>query len=78
MSVCKSCGAALRWAITEKGKRIPLDAKPTADGSFYFIGPDEVRFKPPTVTAVDVDVFTTHFLTCPFAGQHRKKAANRD
>lgn len=29
---CRSCRAELRWARTEKGRRIPLDARPYRDG----------------------------------------------
>lgn len=32
-SKCRSCGAAVLWAITEKGKRIPLDAEPNMKGN---------------------------------------------
>ena len=27
MSTCRSCGAEIIWAITEAGKRIPLEVK---------------------------------------------------
>ena len=30
---CRSCGAEIRWARTEKGKRIPLDDEPTVKGN---------------------------------------------
>ena len=29
-AICRSCGAAIVWAITERCKRIPLDAEPNA------------------------------------------------
>lgn len=30
---CRSCGAPILWAITNRGKRIPLDAEPTFRGN---------------------------------------------
>ncbi|GAC1521682.1 MAG: hypothetical protein NVS3B1_06210 [Marmoricola sp.] len=30
---CKSCGAPLLWAITEKGRQMPLDPEPHPDGN---------------------------------------------
>ena len=33
MAVCKSCGAAVEWATTEKGKRMPVDAEPVEGGN---------------------------------------------
>jgi hypothetical protein len=33
MAGCRSCGAPIRWVVTEKGKRIPLDRDPQPDGN---------------------------------------------
>jgi hypothetical protein len=27
-AACSSCGAAIEWGVSAKGKRVPLDAKP--------------------------------------------------
>lgn len=60
-SLCKSCGAPIKWRLTELGKRIPLDAKPLK--RFVFDdGAGCVRL---------VDTFTTHFANCPEAAKHR-------
>lgn len=63
---CKGCGAAILWANTVIGRRIPLDEKA------------ERRF----VESVDVpgvvvqrDVYTPHHMTCPNANDFRKPAA---
>lgn len=47
-SECRSCGAAIIWCLTAKGKRMPVDVS-------YEEGPT-----------------TSHFATCPDAGQWRK------
>lgn len=33
MTVCTSCGAPILWAVTETGKRIPVDREPVAGGN---------------------------------------------
>jgi hypothetical protein len=32
---CKSCSAPIVWTRTEKGKRLPCDLEPAADGLFF-------------------------------------------
>lgn len=69
MSACRSCNAEIIWAVTEAGRRIPLDAEPVKSdelrGLFVlYDGPERVaRTVPP--------VYRTHFATCPNADQHR-------
>lgn len=72
MTTCRSCGAPIIWAITESGKRIPIDAGPTAEGNIelkgeraHVLARDEVRWP-------DTRYYTSHFVTCPHAAQHRK------
>lgn len=31
---CSSCGAPMLWAVTERGKRMPVDAEPVESGKF--------------------------------------------
>lgn len=64
---CKSCGADIIWAETDKGKKVPLNAKP------------EKRFVSHTLFASDGsmtvglhDTYLSHFATCPNAAEHRK------
>lgn len=33
VSECRSCSAAIIWAQTQKGKRMPVDAKPVENGN---------------------------------------------
>lgn len=73
-ATCKSCGAEIIWALTENGKRIPLDAEPIAPtpGRFLLSNDD-----PPVATAITIAKtplrqYVSHFATCPNADSHRK------
>lgn len=80
---CRSCGAAILWVLTTAGKRMPLDATPTPDGTVSIDpgGRATVRTKD---DLADVDraaalggprprLYRAHFSTCPQAAQHRRK-----
>lgn len=83
MSTCRSCGAEILWARTERGKRMPLDAEPIADaitetrGLFVLREPDH-QDGPLAVAAWGLEGteahYRSHFASCPFAAQHRKVA----
>jgi len=66
-SKCRGCGAEIIWAITEQGKRIPLDAK---DERRFIVGVNQADDE---VEAVLCKTYTTHFATCPKADQFRKE-----
>ena len=86
-TTCASCGAAILWAITSRGKRMPLDAHPSDAGTYYVFAGTGVRFLDPLQAVAisltsDVRVgygrrtdrpkFVSHFATCPNAAAHRK------
>lgn len=76
MSTCRSCGAEILWAITEKGKPMPLDAAPVeaADarqGLFEIAHTGEGTFAIPSRPVPAR--FVSHFATCPNADSHRKR-----
>jgi hypothetical protein len=82
VSTCRSCGAAITWARTTTGKRMPVDAHPV-DGGNVLLHPPLTRGDEPTATVVgkrvqpsifgdDSPRYTSHFATCKFADQHRK------
>jgi hypothetical protein len=70
---CRSCGAPILWALTDRGKRIPLDELPLAaipPGSFVVSGTgDELRAS----TVAPVPLYRSHFATCPNADEHRRR-----
>lgn len=58
---CKSCGAEIWWAKTDKGANAPLDRKPITS---MFV---EIH----TGIVMARRSFINHFSTCPSANQHR-------
>lgn len=67
-TACSSCSAPIKWVRTERGKHMPVDAKPTtllvATGGH---GPQGT----PNVTSRRG--WVSHFATCPNADQHRRE-----
>jgi hypothetical protein len=77
MSRCRSCGAPIRWAMTEHGRRIPLDAASVGDGRFgtgLFVLRDggELAMAVPPGVFPEQPHYVTHFATCPNASEHRR------
>lgn len=72
MAMCKSCSAPMTWAKTTAGRIIPMDAAPTTDGTWQFTVPGMVRFVPLEGRA-GLELYTSHFATCPFADKHRRE-----
>lgn len=74
-ATCSSCGAAIEWATTENGKRMPVDAKPL---TLPLPGVFRLRWTPgnPVPLAVSVKreegFYNSHFATCPNAASHRR------
>jgi len=80
---CRSCGAKILWAVTEKGKRMPLDAEPSEAGNIFLqhrpnqnplaVYTTEEQRKATKGTLMEHRLFTSHFATCPQAKKWRKK-----
>ena len=82
MSACRSCSAPIEWALTELGRRMPLDLGVHADGAAVVAGrtPDGT----PVVVVLGVDtrdrlrdvgeleLRRSHFQTCPHADDWRR------
>lgn len=76
MSTCDSCGAEIIWTITQKGKRMPVDATPIApNGSGNVLITEGFLDDTPRSMVTDdgAGTHTSHFATCPNAAKHRKR-----
>lgn len=54
---CRSCGAEIVFLRTRTGSRMPVDAETVEEGEELF----------------DPKRHTSHFATCPQAGEHRRR-----
>jgi len=67
MAKCKTCKAPIIWAVTDKGKSIPLDMK----GEKRYVLVPAQGDRDPVVELRTT--YASHFVTCPDAKEHRKK-----
>lgn len=72
---CRSCGAPILWAVTDKGRRIPLDPEPSDDGNqFVYRDVDaKLRATAREPARIASTRHVPHFATCPNARQHRRR-----
>lgn len=81
---CRSCNAPVRWAITERGRRMPLDVEPSDEGNILLQDregrePLAVVLTKGQIAAFDGSLqrhrlHRSHFATCPH-GKHWRKGA---
>jgi hypothetical protein len=83
MANCRGCNAPIMWAITEEGKRAPLDPEPSSAGNVLVwrrLGDDGAVLTYcatfagdvlATLVAHGVPLRTNHFMTCPVADRFR-------
>jgi hypothetical protein len=77
MSLCRSCGAQILWARTEKGKKAPIDLEPNPLGTIIIR--EKEGEQPLAIFGVPDGAFpeeprhTSHFATCPEADHWRHK-----
>jgi hypothetical protein len=69
-SQCRSCGAPIFWAVTERGAKIPMNPAPTEQG-FVITAPK--KGGPPLAenrfAQLGEHYYTSHFATCRDAKQ---------
>lgn len=65
-SKCRGCGADIIWAVTESGKRMPID--PKSEKRLVLMGRDGNRGP----LAMARDTYMSHFATCPNAADFRR------
>lgn len=80
-SACRTCHSSIVWAQTTGGKRMPVDAAPSAGGTVVLA--EQGPGLPPLAmvlhteaerdTAPAASLHTAHFATCPQANKHRRR-----
>lgn len=66
-STCRSCEAPIEWAVTNNGRRIPLDIA-AGDKPNIVIDAGVAYAVPP-----GKGDRTSHFVTCPNSAAHRRR-----
>jgi hypothetical protein len=83
VSVCRSCRAPIEWAVTDNGRRMPLDLGLYPDGRIAIVGRRE---QTPVIVILNgdqlerlrapgdvvVQLRRSHFQTCPDADSWRR------
>lgn len=65
MSVCKGCGKEIVWAVSETGRKIPLD--PRAPVYSVKGGECSLQKNGTNVMGEVISYYVSHFATCPKA-----------
>lgn len=87
VTTCKSCGATIVWIKTQNGRSMPCDAaaveyQENYKGSATIVTDDGRVLRANIVTAagnspltpvIDGKGYISHFATCPYASQHRRR-----
>ena len=72
LSMCKSCGAEIRWIKSANLRNMPVDADPVEDGNLQVDWERGDAHVLPRHSDYSGPRYNSHFLTCPNAKQHRK------
>jgi len=78
-SKCRACEAPLLWTVTTKGKKMPVDAKPTEFGPFVLLYEGQ---RQPTAKYIGAagdsggeKRYESHWATCTDAEKFRRTPA---
>lgn len=78
MPTCRSCPAEIIWAVTPRGKSIPIDAEPNPDGNVELLPPKPGTRAPVAVVhgqpplAAEHPIHMPHCATCTHPEHWRK------
>lgn len=70
-SRCRSCGAEIVWAVTDVGKKMPVNAAPSERGN-VILRREGGRVSAEVVGEKRAGLRVSHFTTCPNAGNWRR------
>ncbi|MEU4781055.1 hypothetical protein [Micromonospora sp. NPDC023633] len=73
---CKSCPAQVIWAVTERGKAMPVDAEPGPGGNVQLVeqyGQLTAVVVPAKRAFGRTNLRKSHFVTCPQAHEWRRR-----
>ena len=75
---CRTCGAKIIWAVTDKGHNIPIDPTPRPDGNLMLCEDGAVLLAIPVCEGDNpTERYVSHFASCPDAAVHRRTVRKR-
>ncbi|MHB1843233.1 MAG: hypothetical protein ACYCWW_00180 [Deltaproteobacteria bacterium] len=69
---CSSCGAAILWTKTERGRNMPVDAATDPAGTIRTQWRNGLLRSIVVEAGSEPELHKSHFATCPNAGKHRR------
>lgn len=73
-TTCRSCGAPIIFAVTAKGRRMPLDLVRVPEGNIEVdIGDAGSLLASVVPSGSAPTLYKSHFATCPNAKKHRRR-----
>jgi hypothetical protein len=75
-ATCRSCGGSIRWVLTGKGRRMPVDPDPVDNGNVTLAvvaGVVHATVHGDATGITGVARYISHFATCPEAHKHRRR-----
>lgn len=74
---CRSCGALIYWATTDKGRSMPIDATPCPEGNVLLTRRGEALKARVLAAGEEVEPgrnrWVSHYATCEQADQWRRR-----
>ena len=73
--VCRSCKAPVLWAVTERGRPMPVDPDRVPNGNLNLLDDEHGGAPLAVVVKPDpaVERYVSHFATCPQRGDWRRR-----
>lgn len=69
---CRTCKAPVVWAVTEKGRPMPVDPDRVPNGNIELEDGEDGTVARYVKADPSVERHVSHFATCQFAAEHRK------
>jgi hypothetical protein len=77
LSECRTCKEPIFWVVTDKGKRMPMDAEPVSSGKWVVRDGETVRASYIGDKPYNGDRYSSHFQTCPQAAEHSRRERDK-
>jgi hypothetical protein len=85
MAFCRSCQARIKFVLSAHDRHMPVDWEPSETGTIELVFDDKGERRASYLSgpalalarAQHIDLYTSHFATCPQASKYRKARSPR-